>query len=260
MMNTSPELLLVGAGIVVVIIALGVWLGTQKWFPKALLLVVGAIFGVIVIGGAIAFFAARSTSNLPPAPPTIAENSNPPTRPVQIDTHPPPQLAHVQESNRTVERPFTNPPVAAGNLVVVTNTANTNDWEEKIDDIVGSDDPDTNKVAKLYALFPTLPPDGQEEAAQHLSNLVDDEDYAPLGEMLKNDKLPEGVLDELLADVLNRPNNLKLPLLLTVASDENHSKHDEAKDLLELYLGDDYGTDWNSWGQHMTNWMKENPD
>jgi hypothetical protein len=138
--------------------------------------------------------------------------------------------------------------------------AGTNAWEEKIDDIVGSDDPDTNKIAQLYALFPKLPPDGQEEAAQHLSNLVDDEDYAPLGEMLKNDKLPEGVLDELLADVLNRPNNLKLPLLLAVAADANHAKHDEAKDLLELYLGEDYGSDWNSWHQHMTNWLQQNPE
>ena len=218
-----------------------------------------AVVVIIGVGVGVALLAAHNSTNLPPAPPTVPDHSNPPARPVQIDTHPP-QLAHTQESNRVVTPPITNVPVQPGILVNATNTASTNDWEEKIDDIVGSDDPDTNKVAKLYALFPTLPPDGQEEAAQHLSNLVDDEDYAPLGEMLKNDKLPEGVLDELLADVLNRPNNLKLPLLLTVASDENHSKHDEAKDLLELYLGEDYGTDWNSWGTHMTNWLQQNPD
>ena len=53
---------------------------------------------------------------------------------------------------------------------------------------------------------------------------------------------------------------LKLPLLLQVASDPNHIKHDESKDLLELYLGEDYGTDWNSWGQHLTNWIQQNPD
>ena len=89
---------------------------------------------------------------------------------------------------------------------------------------------------------------------------MEDDNYSQLGDLLKNDKLPEGVLDELLADVLNRPNILKLPLLLDVASDSSHAKKDEAKDLLELYLGEDYGTDWNSWGQHMTNWMQQNPD
>jgi hypothetical protein len=216
------------------------------------------VVAVIAIGVGVALFAARSTSPLPPAP-VVADNSSPQPAPQPVhaapphDFVPPPEVKHATA-------PVSIPTVQPRDLAIATNAASTNDWEEKIDDIVGSDDPDTNKVAKLYALFPTLPPDGQEEIAQHLSNLVDDEDYAPLGEMLKNDKLPEGVLDELLSDALNRPNNLKLPVLLSVASDENNAKHDEAKDLLELYLGEDYGTDWNSWGQHMTNWLQQNPD
>jgi hypothetical protein len=217
-----------------------------------------AVVAIIGVGVGVALLAAHNTSSLPPAPPQTVDNSKP--RQFEPTTFAPHFSTLTQEVKRTDAAPLVIsnvPPVIAVNA---TNAASTNDWEEKIDDIIGSDDPDTNKVAKLYALFPTLPPDGQEEAAQHLSNLVDDEDYAPLGEMLKNDKLPEGVLDELLADALNRPNNLKLPVLLTVASDENHAKHDEAKDLLELYLGEDYGTDWNSWGTHMTNWLQQNPD
>jgi len=221
-------------------------------------LVVVAVIG-IGVGGAL--LAARSTSNLPPAQPPVADNSahQPAPEPVHVST-PPHQSAPTQEIKQTAVAPPTIPTVQPHNLANEAATTSTNEWEGKIDDIVGSDDADTNKVAKLYALFPTLPPDGQEEAAQHLSNLVDDEDYKPLGEMLKNDKLPEGVLDELLADVLNRPHNLKLPLLLAVASDANHAKHEEAKDLLELYLGEDYGTDWNTWGQHMTNWLQQNPE
>lgn len=219
------------------------------------------VVGIVAVGVGVALWAAHSTSNLPPLPPPVADNSapQPPHEPIHVSA-PVHQFAPTQDIKPVATAPTPMPKVQPRNLVAVTNTVGTNDWENKIDDIVGSDDPDTNKVAELYALFPTLPPDGQEEVAQHLSNLVDDDDYAPLGEMLKNDKLPEGVLDELLADVLNRPNNLKLPLLLSVASDANNAKHDEAKDLLELYLGDDYGTDWNSWGQHMTNWLQQNPD
>lgn len=219
------------------------------------------VVAVIGIGVGVALFAARSTSTPPPAQPPIVDNSitAQPIEPnhVQPQTHEP---APTQEITQT-SGVFTNR-LSPAQFTIVTNAVfpNTNAWEEKIDDIIGSDDPDTNKVAKLYALFPTLPPDGQEEVAQHLSNLVDDDDYKPLGDMLKNDKLPEGVLDELLADVLNRPNNMKLPLLLAVASDANHAKHDEAKDLLELYLGEDYGSDWNSWGRHMTNWLQQNPE
>jgi hypothetical protein len=214
---------------------------------------------IIGVGVGVALLAAHNTSTLPPAP-AVANNSNPQLAPDGGHTAlSPREFAPTQDVQHPDAAPLviSNVPAMALNA---TNAASTNDWEEKIDDIVGSDDPDTNKVAKLYALFPTLPPDGQEEAAQHLSNLVDDEDYAPLGEMLKNDKLPEGVLDELLADALNRPNNLKLPVLFSVASDENNAKHDEAKDLMELYLGEDYGTDWNSWGTHMTNWLQQNPE
>jgi hypothetical protein len=225
---------------------------------RKILVVVSVILVVIAVGAGIALLAARSSVRAPLPPAQVADNSSPQTRQTPVHTEPAPQNFHPE-----VQPAVTSPPVIVQptNVLAATNTSGSDtNWEEKIDDIVGSDDPDTNKVQKLFALFPKLPPASQEEVAQHLSNLVDDEDYAPLGEMLKNDKLPEGVLDELLADVLNRPNNLKLPLLLDIASDSNHAKRDEAKDLLELYLGEDYGTDWNSWGQHMTNWMQQNPD
>lgn len=222
----------------------------------AVLLVLAAIVG---IGVGVGLLASRGTSHAPPPPPEVADNSAPQTRPapVHVATHP-------QNPVPEIKPIVTQPPVVIAqptNLApapVVTGF-DTN-WEEKIDDIVGSDEPDTNKVQKLYALFPKLPPDGQTEAAQHLSNLVDDEDYKPLGKMLENDKLSEDVLDELLADLLNRPNSLKLPELLDIASNANHIKHEEAKDLLELYLGEDYGPDMGTWGPHMTNWLQQNPD
>jgi len=56
-------------------------------------------------------------------------------------------------------------------------------------------------------------------------------------------QLPETVLDVLMADALNRPNGVKLPLLLEVAQNPDNAKAGEAKDLLELYLDGDYGSD-----------------
>lgn len=144
---------------------------------------------------------------------------------------------------------------------VSTNPAANTNWEDTVDDIVGSDDADTNKVAKLFALFPTLPPDGQEEVVQHLSNLVEDDNYAQLGQLLTNSSLPQGVLDELMSDVLNRPNSLKLPMLLDVGQDPNNPEHDEARDLLELYLGDDPSSNnWVGAPDMVANWLKQNPD
>lgn len=158
-----------------------------------------------------------------------------------------PQPAPAVQTN-DITQATTNPPAASTN------------WEDTVDDIVGSDDADTNKVKQLFALFPTLPPDGKEEVAQHLSNLVEDDNYGPLGALLKDDTQPPGVLDELMSDVLNRPNTLKLPMLLDVAQDSNNPEHDEAKDLLELYVGQDVSGDWSQAGNVVTNWLQQNPD
>jgi hypothetical protein len=226
-----------------------------------ILITIVVLVAIVGIGIGVGLLAGRGTGT---SHPVVADDSSPNvgthTVAAAPDTHPTPLPPAPMEVKPIV--PVEQIPVIqTSNIALVSTNSNSDtNWEDKIDDIVGSDDADTNKVKQLFALFPKLPPDGQEEVVQHLSNLVEDEDYAPLGDLLKNAKLPEGVLDELLADVLNRPNNLKLPLLLDVASDPDHAKKDEAKDLLELYLGDDYGSDWNAWGQHLTNWLQENPD
>lgn len=217
------------------------------------------VVAIVGIGVGLGLLAARSPGKAPP--PAVVQDSTPHSNPAPTPSNPAPIFA--QHPPITPQpAPIASVPVAQSNTVAqsATNADTEAEWEDKIDNIIGSDDSDSNKVNQLFALFPTLPPDGQEEVVQHLSNLVDDDNYAPLGELLKNDKLPEGVLDELLADALNRPNNLKLPELLDVASDPNNAKHDEAKDLLELYLGQDYGDDWNNWGTQMTNWLQQNPD
>jgi hypothetical protein len=154
--------------------------------------------------------------------------------------------------------PATNPAIPA--MAAATTTNLTTEWEDKIDEILGGDDDDTNKVKQLFALFPALPEDGQDEVAEHLSNLLSDEDYAPLGDLLKNPTLPESVLDTLIADVLNRPNAIKLPMFLELARNPDHPKSEEGRDYLELYLDEDYGDDWNKWQEKMQEWLKENPD
>jgi len=78
--------------------------------------------------------------------------------------------------------------------------------------------------------------------------------------LLTDSKLPEDVLDVLVVDVLNRPNSLKLPLLLEIAREPSHPKAIESKELLEVYLEQDYGNDWNKWQAKLDQWIKDNPD
>ena len=57
-----------------------------------------------------------------------------------------------------------------------------------------------------------------------------------------------------------RPNSLKLPALLEVARDPDHPNATPALDILEMFLDDDYGTDWNIWQVKVEQWLKNNPN
>ena len=125
--------------------------------------------------------------------------------------------------------------------------------------LTGQED-EAQKAKLLLALFPKLPEDGQVEAAQHISNLLPDEEYSSLAQTLTNAAMPEAVLDVLMTDVLNRPNQLKLETLLDVARMPNHPKAEEARDVLEVFVDENYGEDWAAWKTAVEKWLKENPD
>ncbi len=156
-----------------------------------------------------------------------------------------------------VSRPLDIAPAAAESAAASELITN---WEDRVDQILTSEVPEADKARKMLEMFPRLPEGGQVEVAQHLSNLVSDQDYPSLGRFLTNSALPERVLDVLVADVLNRPNGVKLPALLAVARDPQNSKAGEAKDILQLFLEEDYGTDWNTWQAKVDQWLKDNPD
>jgi hypothetical protein len=133
-------------------------------------------------------------------------------------------------------------------------------WEDRLDEILGGEGEEADKAKQMLEMFPRLPEEGQVEVAQHLSNLTADKDYAPLGAYLTNSATSEQVLDVLMGDLLNRPNSVKLPVLLDVAREPQHPKAGEAKDILQLFLEEDYGADWNAWQTKMQQWLADNPD
>ena len=141
-----------------------------------------------------------------------------------------------------------------------TGTNLMSGWEDKVDEILGSTSPDADKAKQMIEMFPTLPADGQEEVVRHLTNLLPDQDYGLMHSFLTDASLPEGVLDVLLGDALNRPNSLKLPALLEVARNTQHPKAAEAKDFLQLFLEEDYASDWDKWQAGVEQWLKANPD
>jgi hypothetical protein len=218
---------------------------------------IAVIAGIIIAGSLLGLWGSRgtppSTVQLPVEPVPPPEPASTPSAPLASrPPEPPPPAMATNPGPLNPDLAQTEPPANPGNLI--TN------WEDRVDQILSSDGDDTNKVNQMFAMFPRLPKDGQVEVAQHLSNLVPDEGYAPLGQMLEDAKLPQDVLDVLMSDVLNRPNSTKLPVLLNIAQNPDHPEAADAKDLLELYLDEDYGNDWPMWQQKMQEWLKDNPD
>jgi hypothetical protein len=216
-------------------------------------LTVAALLGVaIVIGIALGWFGTPSPTAERPV------SVNPPT-PSSGQDGDPIVTAPSGSTNRQAVKPIvglaTNQTPAA---VMATNLIT--DWEDRLDSILGSEGEERDKAKQLLQMFQRLPIDGQVEVAGHLSNLVEDQDYEPLRKLLVDPTVSEEVLDVLIADILNRPNALKLPALLEVARNTQHPKSGEAKDVLELYLEEDYGPDWTKWQAGVDVWLKANPD
>jgi hypothetical protein len=208
----------------------------------AIVVLAGVLLGWLGSGGLGS--EARAPEGLSPAP--GSGNVKALARPAEREAAPglvsrPPDIAPVV-------------PEAAAVSELITN------WEDKVDEILTSHVPEADKARRMLEMFPRLPEKGQVEVAQHLANLVSDQDYPSLERFLTNSALPESVLDVLVADALNRPNSVKLPALLGVARDPQNPKAGEAKDILHLFLEEDYGSDWNTWQTKVDQWLKDNPD
>ena len=109
------------------------------------------------------------------------------------------------------------------------------EWEIKIDQVLRANADESQTAQMLINLLPTLPTDGQTEAAQHIANLVLDKDYKRILPLVKNPALPEDVLDVFVTDLMNREDEVKLPVLLDIAKIPNHPHHEEAaSDLADI--------------------------
>src|SRR5665213_1569762 len=164
---------------------------------------------------------------IPPAPPASAQNA--------------PVVEYAAPADPT-------PPATAGS-----------DWEQKLDDILLTGDDENTKADKILALIPTAPPEAQVELSQHLINMVQDDHYDGAAQLLTNSTTPPGVSTVLFNDLLNRNNTLKLPMLLSVARNDDLPLKDQARDMLELLTQEDNGTNWGQWSTSIDTWLQNNP-
>lgn len=226
----------------------------------------GVLFAVLalvgIVGGAIIIFSQRK----PSPPETSLAETRPPAEeaalaPAPVRQRPAPIAAKppIRPATPSTMLPASAPP----QLAVPADAAipQLTNWEQRIDAVLGSDQIDEAKKADaLLAMLPTLPEDGQLEAVQHISNLLPDERYSALAPMLTNALSSEPILEALLTDLLNRPDSLKLSTLLQVVRIPDHPKASEARDILEVYVDENFGTDWAKWEAAVQKYLQENPE
>lgn len=146
-----------------------------------------------------------------------------------------------------VTRPAAAPATAAKNAPPSTPRPLA-EWETRIDQVLRLNTANETESAQLLInMMPSLPPEGQVEAAQHISNLILDKDYDRVKPLLRNPALPEEVHDVLFTDLMNREDAVKLPMLLDVAKQPNHPYHEEALTDLQIFLDQDNEQNWGKW-------------
>jgi hypothetical protein len=194
--------------------------------------VIGILLAVAAVGGIVAF------ALLQPAP----------SAPL-----PPLPMAAATASPGPAEAPLlATAPAAAANMPADTapgpvTAASTDDapaWESTIDGILRSNVSESQMAQMLINILPTLPEDGQIEAANHIANLLPDSEYNSVRPLLLNPSLPESVLSVFFTDLMNRDDSTKLNAFLDIAQIPNHPFQSEAQSDLQIYLGEDYGNDW----------------
>ena len=208
-----------------------------------------AVLAVIVLaicGGAIWFLNSQPETPVPEAP-AVASTTAPATTaaPRRVEIKPRPKDETISKFDATAtEEPA---PAPAKPLA---------EWEVKIDQVLRANADETQTAQILINMLPTLPPDGQAEAAQHISNLILDKDYNRVAPLVKNPGLSEEVLDVFVTDLMNREDAVKLPVLLDIAKIPNHPHHAEAATDLQIFLDEDYGQDWGKWDAAMKSYLK----
>ena len=131
-------------------------------------------------------------------------------------------------------------------------------WEQRLDAILLGGGEPSDKADMITNLMAAAPAEALVELAQHLTNMAQDDHYDGAAAWLTNATTPPAVATVLLNDLLNRRNNLKLPMLLVLARNPDHPLKDQARDMLELFLQADYGTNWDQWAGAVDAWLQQN--
>jgi hypothetical protein len=96
-------------------------------------------------------------------------------------------------------------------------------------------------------LLPTIPAEGAETCTEEAVKRLPNEEYRHAQAFVTNPGTYGLALGVLFSDLMDRPDNLRLPTLVTIARNSAHPYAAPARENLQLLLGQDFGEDWPRW-------------
>lgn len=109
-------------------------------------------------------------------------------------------------------------------------------WSGNIAKLVEMQDndkrPTESDVRRFKALFDKIPDESKEEQVHEALNLLNDGCIDCLASILFDLNEPKDVLEAVYHDIMNRPEEVKMPLVRRVARDERHPMSEDALDVL----------------------------
>jgi hypothetical protein len=114
-----------------------------------------------------------------------------------------------------------------------------------------------NTAQALIDLLPKLTKSGQTECAEHISNLLSDEEYPRVLQIWGNPDSDPDVLKVFATDLMNRPARVMMPAMLDAIKMLNHPYRDEAKRTMQILLDQDYGDNIPQWESAMNAFLEK---
>lgn len=121
-------------------------------------------------------------------------------------------------------------------------------WERRIDVITAAAGlTDAVKARLLLEMLPGLPEEALDAATREAMERLPDRDHGIAQTRLLDPQTHGMVLSVLFADLLERPDVVALPALLTLAKVPAHPFAHEARVNLELLTSQHFGRNWSQW-------------
>jgi len=148
--------------------------------------------------------------------------------------------------------------IPAVEAIATDAPTNSMAWEDRLDELLTNEADNATTVRGLVSAMRGLPPEAQEEFVAHAVNLCEDEQYGLLEEIYYNSSTPKEVSETIFNDALNRPDEIKLPMLAKPLRNPTHPMAAESKEILEMYLDLEPGAvPPKGWEQAVNEYIRE---